>query len=162
MNKRGFTLIELMIVISITAVIVVTVTGLFFRAIRGGTKTETTVDLSQNAEFSMSLMERFIRNAKEVNNVGGVECPGIGSTITLIGWDGGSTQFSLSNGRIASNSFALSGTSVLIENLQFECIREEGVPDQVLIEFDATSSDVGGASGSSGHYESTVSLRNFQ
>lgn len=153
---------ELMMVVSITAVIVVTVTGLFFRSLRGGAKTDTIATVEQNSQYVLALMERFIRNAKEVNNVGGLPCPSTGQTVTLIGWDGGTTQFSLSSGRIASNSTPLSADNVLVENLTFECVRDEGVPDQIVIDFDATRSDVGTGFVTSTHFETKVALRNFQ
>lgn len=161
-TESGFTLMELLIVISITALIVTTIMGLFFRSLRSGAKTETIVKVEENAQYVTAVLERFIRNAKEVSSVGGLPCPNTGSSLTVLSWDGGSTTFSLSGGRIASNSSPISASVVTIQNLVFECIRTEGTPDQVAIDFDITRSDVGSGFTTATHVETKVGLRNFQ
>ena len=106
-------------------------------------------------------MERFIRNAKGVTKVGGVKCPGLGGSLTLLSWDGGETTFGLINGRIASNGGEISASEIQIQELMFECIRIEGVPDQVKISFEAMRNDVSGGVNTTSSYETRVNLRNY-
>ena len=156
-KQNGFTLIELMLVTAITAMIVVTITGMFFRSIRSGAKTDTLIAIDQNAQYVLNLMERFIKNAKSVES----SCPTVSNTLTVLNWDGGSTTFSLMGDKVASNSAVISQEGLLVENLSFECIRIEGIPDQIKISFDVSLVDVGGGASSAKSYETVVNLRNY-
>jgi len=151
---------ELMLTIGILAVIIITVTAMFFRAFRGSSKTDTVVTLDQNAQLTLAVLERFVRNAQSVT-IGGLECPVSGNSLEVANWDGGTTTFALSDGRVASNGGAISEAIVTISNLSFSCVRVEGVPDQVVITFDAQRDDVGGGAETSASYHSVVDLRNY-
>ena len=58
---KGFTLMELMVTVGILGMIIVTIMGMFFRSFRGGTKADTIMTLDQNAQMSLSILERFVR-----------------------------------------------------------------------------------------------------
>lgn len=160
MKNKGFTLMELMLTVGILGMITVTVTAMFFRAFRGSSKTDTVVTLDQNAQLSLSLMERFVRNGKGVT-VNGGECPASGDSLEIANWDGGETIFNLSNGQIASNGAVVNEEIVVVSNLNFSCVRIEGIPDQITITFDAQRSDAGGGAETTASYKSVVSLRNY-
>ena len=156
---KGFTLMELVVTVGILGMIVVTIMGMFFRSFRGGTKADTVMTLDQNVQMSLSLLERFVKNAQSVS-VGG-SCPSTGDSLTVESWDGGLTVFSLENGQLASNGAAISGEAVVISDLVFECARLQGVPDQVKVRFNAVRTDAGGGAETEASYESVINLRNY-
>lgn len=157
---KGFTLMELMVTVGILGMIIVTIMGMFFRSFRGGTKADTIMTLDQNAQMSLSILERFVRNAQSVS-VGGGDCPATSDSLTVESWDGRSTVFSLENGQLASNGAVISGEAVVISDLVFECVRTQGIPDQVMVRFNAVRTDAGGGAETEASYESVINLRNY-
>lgn len=70
MKQRGFTLIELLIVVSLI-IIVVGVTGdIIVSLVRSYSKTQITNEVEQNANFVMTKLEKELKNASSVTNVG--------------------------------------------------------------------------------------------
>src|SRR5437762_507899 len=108
MNKRnidsGFTLLELLVVLAVVAILTLAGVGLFYRSLRGSSEASSLKELEQNAQLIVSVLDRHIRNARQVTDVGGTDCPGTGDSLTILGFDGRTTTFDLtSNGRVASN-----------------------------------------------------------
>lgn len=68
-NNRGFTLVELLVVVSLM-IIVVGVTGdIIVSLVRSYSKTQITNEVEQNANFVMTKLEKELRNATSVTNV---------------------------------------------------------------------------------------------
>ena len=65
-SKNGFTLIETLVSLGILGLLVVVVTALFFSLLRGASKTKAIQTVKQNGGYAISVMERMIRNAKQV------------------------------------------------------------------------------------------------
>lgn len=156
---KGFTLIELIVVVAIMAVSLTATVGLFTQSFRSGGTTERVVLVEENMRQSMDVMERMIRNASRVESVGGDVCPGTGSSLSILNRDNNTTTFSLSDGQIASNGAVLSGGKVVVESLEFQCIRNSGAPDKVEIAVQARA-DVDDE-GDTVSYERNVDLRNY-
>jgi prepilin-type N-terminal cleavage/methylation domain-containing protein len=76
MVKKGFSLIEIMVVIGIFAVIAIIATRSTALSLTGAKKSESTVRVRENLEYATSVMERRIRNATKL-----VSC-GSGQSIT--------------------------------------------------------------------------------
>ncbi len=156
---KGFTLMELVVVVAVMAVALAATAGLFTQSFRSGSKTEKIVLVEENMRQSMDIMERMIRNASKIESVGGGVCPGSGQSLTILNTDNDTTIFSLSDGQIASNGAALSGDKVVVESLQFQCIRNSGAPDKVEINTQARA-DVD-EEGDIVEYTRNVDLRNY-
>lgn len=156
---KGFTLMELLVVIAIMAVALTATVGLFTQSFRSGGKTEQIVLVEENMRQSMDIMERMIRNASGVEDIGGNICPGSGTSLRILNQDNDTTTFGLSNGQIASNGAALSGEEVVVESLQFQCIRNSGAPDKIEIEVQARSEV--DDEGDTVEYKRNVDLRNY-
>lgn len=159
---KGFTLLELMVVISLIGLISVSAIGLFFRSIRGTGKTQSIQIVDQNSQFALTTIERFIINARQVTDVSGAPCPNSGPSLTLLNADGFATTFSLSDDRIASNSDYISSDDVIISNLQFTCTTPAGAPDRITVSFDASHADTAGDVATSQSFTTSANLRTYQ
>ena len=166
MRKRrdlGMTLLELVVVMAILGTLVTASMGLFLRVIRGGTKTEALLASQAGVSLPIDVIESAIRNAQEVSAVGGGGCPGSGNSLTLINSDGGVTKFSLTPlGQIASNSATITPQDVAIEDLGFQCERNEGSPDLITVFIKARGAAVNQVSiAPLKDYKIKVSLRTY-
>ncbi|MGB9911061.1 MAG: PulJ/GspJ family protein [Microgenomates group bacterium] len=90
MKKNGFTLLEMMIVITILALIAVVGSGSFFSILRGSTKTKNLSLVKQNGDYALSVMERMIRNARSLK---APTTSGPTDSILIVNPDGGETLF---------------------------------------------------------------------
>lgn len=183
-SRRGFTILELIIVAGILALITMVISQVLFSTIRSNTKSEVIKEVKQNGDFALETMVRMIQNAK---NITAVSCSDDGATkniaITLTNQDDGQTTFqcSLDNGvnRIASVSasteYLISSNLILTDSagqstldcnsadiLSFSCFTVSGIPKSVQIQFglrqknDTTSQ----FEASRMMFQSTVVLRN--
>lgn len=149
---KGFTLIELLVVISILALSLTATVGLFSQTFRSGSKTEQVVLVEENMRQSLDVMERMIRNAREI-----VDCSG--SSLEIKNPDNDMSTFTLIDGKVASNGAALSADKVVVESLQFNCTDNTGAPNQVQIDIQARAQVK--EEGDTVSYERTVDLRNY-
>lgn len=106
-GRQGFTLLEILISISIAASVGILLAQVFFTTVRTNTKTELLKDVKQNGEYAVGIMERMIRSALRVQST----CTTTGSTllsIQIVNPNGDTTTFGcLVDGtvtRIASTS----------------------------------------------------------
>lgn len=106
-HQHGYTLIELVVVIALSAILLIVLTTFFFATILGGTKSANIQEVKEAGQYAMNQITYLIRNAKSIdpNQV----CDGSNqSTFTIINQDLNSTEFSsISSGgntRLASNS----------------------------------------------------------
>lgn len=98
-HNTGFTLLEILISLSIAGIMGILLAQVFFTTARTNGKAEVLKDVKQNGEFALGIMERMVRNALEVNS----SCLSGGATLQSIeihNPDGGTTTF----GCIVDNS----------------------------------------------------------
>lgn len=79
-GNKGFTLLEILISISIAASVGILLAQVFFTTARTNTKTELLKDVKQNGEYAVGIMERMIRSALRVQST----CTAAGSTLSSI------------------------------------------------------------------------------
>lgn len=157
-NKYAFTLLEIVVVITIMGVIGLVSTTLFFRNIRSTNRSDSTSEASQNAQVVLQVVDRFVRNARKVTST----CPTTSSSISLLASDDLEVTFSLTNNRVASNGAFLTSPSVTVENLQFVCERTDGIADNITVSFDITSNTTAGDALTTESFVQTTNLRNFE
>lgn len=161
-QTKGFTLIEIMVVIGVFGIIAAFTTNMFVSILRGSSKSQILAEVKQNGNYALSVMERMIRNARkiEVYDV---------SSITILNPDGGSTVFSCDPGqKIASNSASLISEQVLVGDCPNFIAVNEGIsglnPDTVTITF--TLQEAGAKTRPEDKarvdFQTTVSLRNVE
>lgn len=152
-KQAGFTLIEIVISLTIIGLLGVLIVQVFFTTTRVNTKSELLNDIKQNGQFAIDTISRMIRNAQSVTTL----CSPSGTTsssVTLTHADGDSTilecVYDNAVTRIASSS-AQMGTSeyVTSENLtlggascddaamslQFYCISYPDQPSKITVNF---------------------------
>jgi len=91
-GSKGFTLLEILISISIAASVSILIAQVFFTTSRTNTKTELLKDVKQNGEFAIGIMERMVKNALRVESL----CLTTGSTLSeiqLLNPNGDTTTF---------------------------------------------------------------------
>lgn len=131
-SKKGFTLIEILVVIGILAIIVVVGSTSFFNLIKGSTKAKTASLIKQNGDYALEVMTRMIRNARRIDS----DCLEGMSDITVMNPDNYPTIFSCAGNSISSNSAELISNQINVESCSFNC--QEGSyfnPDTVTINF---------------------------
>lgn len=150
--QPGFTLLEILISVSIAGAMGLVIAQVFFATSRTNTKTELLKDVKQNGEFAVGIMERMIRNALTVSST----CSPTGTTlpsIDIVNANGDTTTFGcLADGaamRIASDSatgtteyltssnMTLGGASCAdVDNsLSFVCTSTTDGPTSVTVSF---------------------------
>ena len=159
MKKNGFTLVEIMIVIGILGIIVVIGSGAFFSILRGSTKVRTLQLVKQNGDYAISVMERMIRNARNVS--------GGGSSITITNPDGGTTIFSceLDSATIASNGASLLSSEVEVKDCSFNVTLGQSGIKPAVVEINFTLAKAGGTNKpeeqAEVNFHTIVTLRNY-
>lgn len=109
-KKRGFTLLETLISITIVGGVGILIAQVFFTTTKINTKTELLKDVKQNGQYGIDTMSRLIRNSYAIEN-SDVSCTSVGSAQTSLAVtnpDGNRTTlgcvFADSVARIASTS----------------------------------------------------------
>lgn len=142
--RHGFTLVELVVVISLMVMIMLTVTSLFFTSLISSTKTSTSAKIKEEGDFAVDQIEFLLRNAvKLVPNTGGETCGASMTEIRFQSHDDGITSLTAEddNGvfKIASNSgvYLTSGDVVLEDNqILFTCTQaNDGSAQYVTVDF---------------------------
>jgi len=159
---RGFTVIEMIVTLSILALIIVIASGFLFSTISGGNKVEATKEVRQNGSLALSVMEKMILTSRLVS------CPvaGNGKEILVQDQDGFSTSFVCdeTGGKISSNSAVLTGSNVFVSGCSFACTSEVGRPVKVSIGFTVSQRNASGlkpSEKSSMVFQTEVVAKNF-
>lgn len=145
-TKAGVSLFEITIVVAIFATIAILTTRSTFLTLRGSRKSDSQIKVKENLEYSLSIIERQIRNADLISST----CDGSSlSRVDYVDSAGTSTFFSCedigpTSGYIASDSARLTSSEITITSCSFVCaLQEGGVPTDITISL--TASDVLGA-----------------
>jgi len=154
-GEKGFTLLEMLIAISVVATVASLIVQVFFTTTHVNTKTEILKDVKQNGDVAVDVMTRMIRNSLAVTST----CDETGTKLTSLDIqnpDGDSTEFGCLYDatnkitRIASTSaltsttqyltsenVTLGGTSCIDANntLTFTCTSSPNEADKITITF---------------------------
>lgn len=173
-DSGGFTLLEMLISAAIVSLVGGILAQTFITMTRTNTKTERIKEVKQNGEFALDIMERMIRNARDVTSA----CTGTpAGSISVRNADGGSTSFSCifnyGTHRIASQSGAtanyltsssvtLGGTTCATSTLSFTCTPISGRPGTIQVGFQLSQlgTPVDQFEKSSLSFRTTIQLRN--
>lgn len=131
----GFTLVEILVVVGILGIIVVVASSIFFTTLRSSGKTKVLTTVKQNGDYTLSVMERLIRDSEEVVvNSDGQTCQAGMNKIKVKRWDGTTVEFACLNkgtvdGQVASNSARLTSSEVKVDTCSFDCGCPVAYPD---------------------------------
>ncbi len=160
---KGFTLIELIVVVSLTVLLMLTATSIFLSTLVGNTKNSASLQVRNEGEYALSQMEFLLRNAVElVPNSDGLICEQDMSSIAFKSYDSGITELLQEEDvndsnmvKIASNSgvkatvgssstYLTSGSIQIVSDLDFDCQRGADLGTAyVTISFDLQKGETG-------------------
>jgi Tfp pilus assembly protein FimT len=143
-NIYGISLLEILVVITVFSILAVLATRAVFLTLRGSRKSESTIKVRENIDYSLAVIERNIRNAESIE-----ECPNTDtSIISYLDDNGISTSFSCASdadgGYIASASGRLTSSEVDVTTCSFVCEDSDtGAPPVITISIEAQETGVG-------------------
>ncbi|MFA6588211.1 MAG: hypothetical protein WCT08_04020 [Patescibacteria group bacterium] len=121
-SGAGFTLIELVIYLSITMVSIFVFTNFVAEVIKNSARADAKIEIQQNARLISSLLTREVRNASSINALNskfGVD----DGKLALINVSGSTSEFVLESGTVLFNDgtgqVALSNAKVKVVKLSF-------------------------------------------
>lgn len=125
-KQQGYSLIEVMVAVSLLAIISLASVNLFFRTTVGSTRDNTTRLLKQNGDFAVAQIESSFRAAVALHP--NTPCQtNMNSGVTLITqspnpevWTFGTS----SNPAILLNNSSLISSNIRVSNLQVSCRRD--------------------------------------
>lgn len=129
MKKSGFTLIEILVSISILSLVSVVIASILFLSLRSDSKTRSAKEVKQNGNAAVLVLKEFIRNAESIS------C--FEDQIDVVSSDGGTSSFLCFEGKISSNSANLTSSLVECSNFSVSC---SDVTGGQLVEFSFTLS----------------------
>ena len=101
MKKNGFTLIDVLVSVSVISLIIVVITGILMNTLKVKTRVSIADVVERNGTFALAEIRRNIINSSAKSIV----CAAGGSSLTLAGQDGQLTQIICNEGgKIASSS----------------------------------------------------------
>ncbi len=142
--EKGYTLVELLAVMSIVVVVGVIAAGILTSSLRGGSKSNVLDNVRQNGNFAITQISKMISYSQNFNGISTdgsfytTNCtqnippspsptptPVVYKYIKITSFDGGQTIFSCNNSTIASNGASLIDTSsVSVVLCSFSCTQD--------------------------------------
>ncbi len=159
-NNSAFSLIEILIVITIFAVIGLLSTRSIFLTIRGAKKSDSLVRVRENVNYSLSVIERQLRNSESVT------CPNASTDIlNYISLEGTTTTFSCITGGadkyIASGSGRLTSSDISVTSCSFVCTTAVNSPPSVKVSIEAVDTESQSIEKGSVSIQTEIVVRNY-
>lgn len=170
---RGYTIIELLAVVSILVIISSVIVGILYGSLRGSSKTKITTEVVQNGNYVLSVFSSAVVDSVNVTQINGVninDCTASpsGTSVTLKRLDESTTTFSCANNSVSSGSASLineSQVQIGDNSCTFYCDQKSddayAIPI-VGVKFTLEDKNTGlFETRSSSIFETSVSIRNF-
>jgi prepilin-type N-terminal cleavage/methylation domain-containing protein len=162
---EAFSLIEVLVVISLFAIIAVITAQSLIRIIGNTSNSNSSTRARENLEYALSVMDRSIKNAKEVN-VNANSCAASNRRVEYITRENITESFECTTlgGRtsIEQNGEALISNEVNLSRCRMTCITPVGqtVPTAVEIELEGTDAE-GAYEATPVRLQTTILLRSY-
>jgi prepilin-type N-terminal cleavage/methylation domain-containing protein len=154
-NSQGISLIEILVVIMIFAILGVLISRVILVTLRGSGKSDSLVKIRENLDYSLSVMEREIRNAETIT------C----SSPTRVNYTnsrGVAAYFSCQTSRVACGSGWLTSDEVSITACSFTCTAASGhAPPSLTISLEAKDATVTGIESAQATATTKIFLRTY-
>lgn len=118
LKNSGFTLIEILVSVTILSVVSTVIASVLFLSLRSNTKTMAIKEVKQNGDAAVSIIREFVRGAESVS------CEA--ASINAIDSNGETTIFCCSDGKVASNSADLTNNLVECSSFTATCASDTG------------------------------------
>lgn len=161
--QKGMSLLEILVVVSIFAVLGILITRSVLLTLGGGKKSESLIRVRENLNYSIAVIERQLRNADSITDCSNTnpvlisykDQSGIASSFScVIGTQG-------SVGYISSGSAKLSSDTVSITNCSFVCASSSGTPSSITINLEGTDAETKAIENSIVTAKTQIFLRNY-
>lgn len=165
-QKLGFTLIELLVVVGVFSILGIMVVNLLFTTLKGSTKTTILTEVKQNGEYALSVMDRMVRNSRQIlQNSNGQTCASSMTKLKIQNPDGGITEFSCGTqiASVSASSAYLTSNNVAASNCSFSCQQPSGKPAVVTIQFSLSQAGTPPRPEEKAtmNFQTTITLRNY-
>lgn len=158
--KQGFSLVEILIVITIFAVIGLLSTRSISQTLKSAKKSDSLVRVRENVNYSLAVIERQLRNSENV------VCPNAStSLLTYVSLEGTTTSFScVTSGAdkyIASGSGRLTSDDISVTSCSFSCTK--GVNNPAIVKINIVAQDATGTAVEKGSVsaQTEIGVRNY-
>ena len=154
--NNGFSLIELLVVISIFAIVLIITTQSLVVTLQNSRKSESIVDVRTNLNFVLSKIERSLYNAETIETC---------QSNTISFTDNNDTSSIIScyadptSGWVKYNDENITSDSVSVTYCNFSCTTSSSAPTSINISLTGTSNVSTGAEGAGVTVSSVVQLR---
>ncbi len=177
-SQRGYTIVELLAVMTIVVVVSGVIAGILYSTLRGGSKSKITSDVAQNGNYAISVITQTIIQSQDVTSVGGTPITSCitsptGTSIDLTQSDGSTITFSCSNNTVASTSAQITSSLIDTSNLEvdattctFKCRQDNNNPVAIPVVDVAFSVKQKGSvtnpdAKSTANFSTSTSMRNY-
>lgn len=127
--RRGYTIIELLAVISILVVISGVIVAILYSTLRGSNKTKISGEISQNGGYVLSVVTNEIHDSRSVDQLGDSQIPGdIKDCATVSPTPPPSSSESITLRRIDGSRTTFSCEDVAVAGETVHSIAQDGVP----------------------------------
>lgn len=123
-SNKGYTIVELLAVMSILIVISGVITGILYSTLRGSNRVKITTEVTQNGTYALGYMTRAINDSRNVLSIGGTpitDCTAdpipSGKSIVLKRLDGATTEFECSGTDLMVDDTSLINTDQIQSEL---------------------------------------------
>ena len=161
-NILGFTLLEILVVITIFGLLGILISQAVLLTIGGTKKSEGLIKVRENLDYAMGVIDRQLRNANSIPT-----CPNTDTTIlSYTDQNGNASSFSCVNvgsgsGYVASGSATLTDSSIDISTCSISCTTDQTNPPVVNINIVGSDKNATGAQKATVTISSQVSLRSY-
>lgn len=162
-NYSGFTLLEMLVVITIFSALGILVTRSVLLTLGGGQKTENLVRVRENLNYAQGVIVRQLRNANSISDCTNSDT----SSIQYVDQNGNTSSFSCVGigkglGYVASNSAELTDSNINVTSCSFTCVLgTAATPDSITINLQAQDASSSGVLNSQVTTTTEVSLRDY-
>lgn len=134
--NKGFSLIEMLVALTVLSIIAIIVTQAVVSSIKGAKRSDSDSHLKENLSYAISIMERHLKNARTAT------CADNNLTVNYTDANQTATNFSYNaaGGFVASGSASipLTGSNINVTSLTFVCTPQSGnTPPSVTINISA-------------------------
>jgi len=160
-NERGISMIEILVVVLVFSVISILGTQSILLSLRASKRSESTIGVRENVNYSLAVMERQLHNAdsvtcpssREINYTDEFSPPNLTFTCNLLDPD---------DGYIASGSARLTGSEINVTACSFFCDPGgAGIPPSVMISITAKDKDAVELEGAQFTTNTRINLRTY-
>jgi prepilin-type N-terminal cleavage/methylation domain-containing protein len=162
MMKKGFSLIEILVVLAVFSLLAIVSTEAILLTLKGTRKADTSIRVRENLGFAIASLERQIHNAQSAS-----PCPNSDtSSINIEDQLGTLTAYTCTNvgpsGYVASGSARLTSDNISVTNCSFTCTpATSSVPQSITIDLSARDSTALGSENTQVTTTTKVYLRTY-